>query len=350
MKAKCNRGYSVLYYAAMSKRINFNVDDDLYVELLRLLLDHGAEIGDSGYNVKTPFNSVLLYGNERAVRLFIERGVDLGKCILGKSKSSSLHNAALNNDKGVLRFLVDSGHFDIEEKYGSGLTALHLASFWNKVNCIKFLLKRGANINNDNMYGETPLYSAILNGHAESVRLLLTNDADVNVKTTRNETILSAALEVSRQDIVLYVVRHIAKVEAQQLRVKRENLRLIASFEDLHDFYEKCRTELALMEGSYIYGAITFFDILTAPDIGKYARNEHVVHTFETVDLSEYFPIYQDLLIERFDKEMKRQVLMKQAMAGLSRVLRCDADTFHVLFYNVFRYLGTKDLRNLIDV
>ncbi|XP_003424459.1 putative ankyrin repeat protein RF_0381 isoform X1 [Nasonia vitripennis] len=350
VKAKCNRGCSVLYYAAMCKRINFHVDDELYVELLRLLLDHGAEIGDSSCSVKTSFDSALLYWNEQAVRLFIERGVDLRKCILGNSKSSSLYDAALNNGKSVLKFLVDSGHFNIEQKYGSGLTALHLASFWNKFNCVKFLLKRGANINNNNVFGETPLYSAIQNGHAESVRLLLTYDADVNVKTTRNQTILSAALETSRQDIVLYVVRHIAKVEAQQLRVERENLRLIASFEDLHDFYEKCRTELALMEGSYIHGIITFFDILTARDIGKYARNEHVVRTFDTVDLSEYFPIYQDLLIERFDKEMKRQVLMKQAMAGLSRILRCDADTFHVLFYNVFRYLGTKDLRNLVDV
>lgn len=346
IKAKCNRGYSVLYYAAMSKRIGSNVDDDLYVEILKLLLSRGADIDNDSYNIKTPFNSVLLYGNERAVRLFIEHGVDLNKCILKRSKISSLHHAALNNDKSVLKFLVESGHFDIEEKCGSGLTALHLAAFSNQVKCIKFLLKRGANINADNMYGETPLYSAILNKHSESVRLLLAHEADIDVKTTRCESILGVALEAGKRDIIQNIIKHIAKLEALNERVGSSTFALIRSLDDLQDYYEVCRAELTHMQECTIFGSVSFFNILTDEDIGSYARNEIVVDVFNQ-DIAEYFPNYNRQLYDRFSKELRRQALMKNATKGLSQVLRLDADTFHVIFYNIFRYLDNKDYRNL---
>ena len=350
VKGKCNRGYNVLYYAAMSKRIGVDIDDDLYVDILKLLLDHGAEIGEDNYNIKTPFNSVLLYGNERAVRLFIEQGVDLTKCVLTKSKISSLHHAALNNDKGVLQFLVESGHFNIEEKCGSGLTPLHLAALSNNVNCIKYLLKKGANINNDNMYGATPLYSGIINGHVESVWLLLDKGADINLKTTRNESILGVAVETDVSAILQYVIREIAKVEAMDEYVNPDNFELIRQYEDLQYLYETCIAELTLMQECYIDGKVSFFHILTRPDIGSYARNENIINTFEKQNVTEYFPIYADLLTRRFSKELKRQILMKKAMTGLSRILRCEADPFYMVFYKIMNYVNKEDLKTLIEV
>lgn len=330
----------------MSKRIGSNVGDDLYVDILKLLLTRGADIENDSYNIKTPFNSVLLYGNERAVKIFLEYGVDLNKCILKRSKISSLHHAALNSDKSVLKFLVDSGHFDIEEKCGSGLTALHLAAFSNQVKCIKFLLKRGANINADNIYGETPLYSAILNKHSESVRLLLAHEANIDVRTTRAESILGVALEADKRDIIQNIIKHIAKLEALNVKVGHTSFALIKSFDDLQDYYEVCKAELTHMEECVIFGSVSFFNILTDRDIGSYARNEIIKDVFNQ-DIQDYFPNYCAQLEDRFSKEVRRQALMKDATKGLSRVLRLDADTFHVIFYKIFCYLNNKDFRNL---
>ncbi|KAL7297984.1 hypothetical protein TKK_0008994 [Trichogramma kaykai] len=351
VKAKCNRGYSVLYYAAMSKRIGTEVDDDLYVDILETLLSRGASVGDNDYDIKTPFNSVLLYGNERAVKLFLQHGVDLTKCILGASKISSLHHAALNNDKSVLKFLIDSGHFNVEEKCGTGLTALHLSSLSNRLNCIKFLLKRGADINSSNMYGETPLYSAVINGRREAVRLLLQYKANINAVTTRKESILEAALEVDRQDITHYCIRHMAMLEAQNEDLLQADFDRIYMDDYLQDYYELCLCELTIMKEIPIVGHIKFFHILTAPNIDFCARNEKVVETFKSLEtLAESFPIYHDLLIERFNKELKRQELIKKATVGLSKILKYDADTFYLIFYNILCRLHKKDLQSLIDV
>jgi ankyrin repeat protein len=68
---------------------------------------------------------------------------------------------------------------------------------------IRFLVKRGANVNHGAKAGEqTALLSAILGAHPEAVQALIDLKANVNTKMKDGTTPLSAAMNGDQDDIV----------------------------------------------------------------------------------------------------------------------------------------------------
>lgn len=66
---------------------------------------------------------------------------------------------------------------------GSGATALHLAAENGRVDVMKFLLEKGADINYKNKRGHTALTLVSPRGFADAVELLVSHGADVLCKT-----------------------------------------------------------------------------------------------------------------------------------------------------------------------
>ncbi len=58
---------------------------------------------------------------------------------------------------------------------------------------VKFLISKGADVNDRNDNGATPLMLAAMRGNKESVELLAAKGADVNVKANKGETALHLA-------------------------------------------------------------------------------------------------------------------------------------------------------------
>lgn len=353
VNARCREGHSVLYYAASSRQKLADIDDELYVELLKLLLDHGAEL-DSSPERNSVFDSVLIFGTAGGLRLLVDRGVDLAASVPREPNGvlSPLHKATLNRDPGVLKYLIDSQHFDLDYQYNNHMTSLNFAAFFNNIGAVKTLAKRGADVDHRNEHGHTPLYGAALGGHTKVVRTLLSHGANVNLRTKYHSSILET-IDLSQDlgEVGMLLLRHLAKLEALDRPISDRDYKLIRDFAELQDYFEECRAELAHMGESVIHGRVSFFDVLTAPDIGAYARNKHVADAFARQDdIQGDFPVYHDLLTERFDKELKKQRLVEKAVRGVSYLLRLDAETFRDIIYNVCRYLGNKDLRNLEGV
>lgn len=55
-------------------------------------------------------------------------------------------------------------------------TPLHAAVAAGKTECMRVLIEAGADCEAKNVYGNTPLHIACLNGHAEAVKGLLEHD------------------------------------------------------------------------------------------------------------------------------------------------------------------------------
>ena len=83
--------------------------------------------------------------------------------------------------------LVEAGA-DVNTRLHKGYTALMLAAKQGNQKCVRYLIKKGANVNMvDHEHFETPLLKASFNIHYDCARLLLLAGARVNMGSSKNE-------------------------------------------------------------------------------------------------------------------------------------------------------------------
>lgn len=149
-------------------------------EILELLLQYGADIGattvgpDSMY---TPLICAASKGHKDAVRCLIDNGADVNQ-VTPSNDAAHLWAADLGHSE-ILRMLLQAGADPNTAFLINSSAGLHMA--WSRVDCMKSLLEAGANINAQSRNG-TALYLAALKGGTESVRFLLSQGADLELK------------------------------------------------------------------------------------------------------------------------------------------------------------------------
>ena len=85
--------------------------------------------------------------------------------------------------------------FEIEERLGkiSALILNCIVCSENDVEIIDLLLKHGANVNEKNEAGETPLMAAVEGGVVERIEYLISTGADKNLKDNNGRSALDRA-------------------------------------------------------------------------------------------------------------------------------------------------------------
>ena len=105
--------------------------------------------------------------------------------------------------------------------------ALLEASSEGKIDRVKELLEKGADVNAKDEYDSTALIKASEAGDPEVVRMLLENEADVNAKTMYGSTMLKLAILQKHTEIVdlleKYIQRHEDLINYRRLRIKALN-------------------------------------------------------------------------------------------------------------------------------
>jgi ankyrin repeat protein len=93
---------------------------------------------------------------------------------------------------------------------------LHRAVLENKIDIIYFLLKHGANINQFDKYGKTPLFYAIETNNLSLIKLLLSYKPNLNtVSPIHPITPLELAIDNSQEDIAMLLISHGANIHLQ---------------------------------------------------------------------------------------------------------------------------------------
>ena len=131
-----------------------------------------------------------------------------------KGKAKTEINPLLDEDKEINLFENDihSEFFlqkvreikDINKKYQKGLNLLHFACEYNNIELAKELLERKINIEEKNIYGNTPLWTAVFNsnGKHEMVDLLLSYNANPNSINNANNTPLKFATTIDDKILI----------------------------------------------------------------------------------------------------------------------------------------------------
>lgn len=179
-----------------------------HFEIAKLLLDKGADVRAVGSSGWTALHSVVSVGPTALADELVARGADVNaKTDLGLTP---LMMAARRRRPRIVELLIGGGAA-IEAKDSAGATALVYAAEGDQdegggdPESIRLLVTAGANVNVQGDMGMTPLMCVSFYNDLDSVRLLLQRGADVNLRDAQGRTALGIA-EYAKNDQVAQIL------------------------------------------------------------------------------------------------------------------------------------------------
>jgi len=173
------------------------------VSLAEDLIMAGADVGSVGINQLSLFEFAILAERPEYVKMLIFKTRHLENIHSNNSRVLPLLVFMLGADPHVLEavnILLDQGA-NINSQNLQGDTAVLLASwFTDNLDLITVLVERGADVNIRNDSGNTPLMASAYQGKNGILGYLLKNGADIDIKNSDGESAKSMALE--RKDIM----------------------------------------------------------------------------------------------------------------------------------------------------
>ena len=114
--------------------------------------------------------------------------------------SSSLVNSASTGDVATVSRLIDQGA-DVNEKDEVGITPLVGAAHYGSKVIVALLIAKGADVNLTDNYSETPLHMAAKEGYEDIAELLISKGAEINAKDNLGNTPLHKAALNDQNDV-----------------------------------------------------------------------------------------------------------------------------------------------------
>ncbi len=159
-----------------------------YKETVKILIENKADINKRNIYNANALIYAYTYGHEDIADILLQNGSDsldksLKVCDLNQSTLLNLNVPLINaahysTNEVFLQKLIDSGSYK-DYDYD---TALREAASYNNINAVKVLIKNNADVNVQNRDGMTALMSACYNGNLEMTKMLLDAGADKSIK------------------------------------------------------------------------------------------------------------------------------------------------------------------------
>lgn len=124
--------------------------------------------------------------------------------------------AIRSEDVSALQQLI-AGGANLEERDAKGRTPLILASAQGHTQIATVLLDAGANVNAVNPRSGTPLMYAVISGNPETVRVLLSRGANIDQAGSNGWTALMIAAAKGRKEIAQILLDHGSNVNVRDL-------------------------------------------------------------------------------------------------------------------------------------
>jgi ankyrin repeat protein len=205
-------------------------------DAVKALLDEGAAVDtliDYGENKVTPLMKAAWEGDVTIVEMLLAAGANVNAAV-SQTGETALQNAVTREHSDIVAVLLKhKADVSVKNTYGfnaftsavaannqeiaamlldagakiddgaHGMPPLQFAASGGKVEMIRFLVKRGADVNYGvKTKGQTALLYAIFGGHIEAVKTLIELKANVNAKTKNGDTPLTAAARGDQEDII----------------------------------------------------------------------------------------------------------------------------------------------------
>ena len=155
----------------------------------------------------SPLMEACKHGHDPIVRILWDAGANAKWQSYARNGDAAILEACTHGHLSTVQMLIhqDQGLLEIVEE--NGWTPWHRAVFARRLDIVRFLLNRGANVHATAKDGSTTLMQACYKGDLEIVRLLIAAGVEVEARDGRQRTVLHHAvlrkrIEVRREIIV----------------------------------------------------------------------------------------------------------------------------------------------------
>jgi ankyrin repeat protein len=168
-----------------------------YYDILKILLEHNKitigisvlNIRDKNYNV--PIHYAIKFNNLDATKLLLEYGANLN--VTDKNQYNSLHLAVYGRSYELCKLILDH-NIDINHRCNTGETALHIACNLELYEIVNLLIEKKKGVININIqdFGHefTALHYSINLNNKKITKILIENSADINLQDVFGNTAL----------------------------------------------------------------------------------------------------------------------------------------------------------------
>ncbi|XKL62048.1 hypothetical protein PGB90_001881 [Kerria lacca] len=234
-----NQGCQIIYTASGLSPLHFAAFGNS-VQICHYLIENGCKV-DS-----TVLHAAVYSNSEDCVHFLLDKKIDVNE--YDETGKTVLHVVADLGNIKILELLLTDNRINLSAKTVSQhYTALHFTAENGYVNCTQALLKSGAYVDELSKYKQTPLYLACKITNVDCVELLLTYEANVNIRDYENRTPLHAA--VNKSPWSLHVVRMLVERSADV------NIADVFGYTALHiaalNEFEQC-VEYLIMAGANV--------------------------------------------------------------------------------------------------
>eukprot|EP01112_Ceratiomyxa_fruticulosa_P004789 TRINITY_DN1533_c0_g1_i5.p1 TRINITY_DN1533_c0_g1~~TRINITY_DN1533_c0_g1_i5.p1 ORF type:complete len:730 (+),score=159.63 TRINITY_DN1533_c0_g1_i5:296-2485(+) len=202
--ALSSQGWSALHFA---------VQDGNEHNVIKLIDDGGAFVDPMNSEGNTPLHLASFAGNEKIVKILLERGVSVHS--VNREGNTALHLACQGGYEIVVRLLVEGGAM-VNAVNKEKSTPLHYASLAGNDALVDYLIANGGNVNATNTAGNTSLHNATLRGHKNIVDKLIVSGSDINAVNNENATPLHVATDANFLEVVEVLAESGANVDTQR--------------------------------------------------------------------------------------------------------------------------------------
>ncbi|KAK6501953.1 hypothetical protein TWF481_009771 [Arthrobotrys musiformis] len=202
----------LLFKNGYGMELLFEASRNGHGEVVRLLLENGADIKSGGRGDKLPLYVAARNGHEAVVQVLLEKNTHAGP----RNLSSPLSVAAQNGHEAVVQLLLEN-NADIHSKNNNGESPLFVAAQNGHEAVVRMLLEKNAQVGSKNLYGTSPLCVAAQNGHKTVIQLLLEKNADIHPKNDNDESPLFVAAQNGHEAVVRMLLEKNAHVNSRNL-------------------------------------------------------------------------------------------------------------------------------------
>ncbi|KAJ8688119.1 hypothetical protein QAD02_023914 [Eretmocerus hayati] len=350
--------------------------------IMKLLLHYRADMyACRNGNSRSIFERFVRENLVSETRLLLEYGLDLRRYRPRRRKDFSPLHAAINVlNANMLSLLLEydtNGVLNLEHENKRGQSPLFLAVDKKASECVKIMLKSGANVEHADSKHWTPLKRASWECCEECIQLLILagaklhdvlgdllpnnlvdfisdNDDEYNLMVDVGHYNSRTREALGRLEKAKCIVKYRLLYESQSSEVVdlMENGNMGRSVK-LWSFCDASKAEITRMKNSTIYESFSYYDVLTADEEFHKRVRDDQVYQMLTKELSDQkFPVYAEDLSKSVEHLKRMHCIWEAAVENLSRYLSqffC-ADAHYSILRDIVNHLTEGDLESVADI